>query len=68
MRIEENKEAIEKILQKYPYIEKYFGRFVTLFLEKDHPLINLIIRKRSYLDLLNGWLEKLDSIPNVSRI
>ena len=68
MRIEENKEAIEKILQKYPYIEKYYGRFVTFFLEKDHPLINLIIRKRSYLDLLNGWLEKLDSIPNVTHL
>jgi len=34
MRIEENKEAIEKILQKYPYIEKYYGRFVTFFWKK----------------------------------
>ncbi len=67
MRIEENKEAIEKILHKYLY-RKILRAVCHFFLEKDHPLINLIIRKRSYLDLLNGWLEKLDSIPNVTHL
>lgn len=65
-RIRAVKEAI--ILHKYPYIKKYYGRYIISFMGGNHPLISLISNERSYLDLLNGWLEKLDSMPDVTHL
>ena len=61
-------QEIERILQKYPYISKYYGQYVTSFINKGHRLINLVINNRGYLDLLNGLLEKLDSHPDISHL
>ena len=70
----ENKEAIEKILHKYSYIEKYYKHYIiTSFMKKQHPLISLIFDESNYrasehLAMLNNYLEKLDSFSDVSRL
>ena len=59
---------VEKNLAKYPYIEKYYGQYISSFVKENHPLISLIINEGSHLILLDGWLDKLDSIPDVSHL
>lgn len=60
--------GIERTLQKYPCIKKYYRQYITSFIKEKHPLISLIFNERRYLDLLNGWLEKLDYIPDVTHL
>lgn len=65
---ERTQEELERILQKYPLINKYYGSYVATLINKGHPVVNLIINERSYLDLLNGWLEKLDCHPGIAHL
>lgn len=60
--------GIGRTLQKYPCIKKYYGQYITSFLKEKHPLISLIFNEWRYLDLLNGWLEKLDSTPDITHL
>lgn len=61
-------QEIEIILQKYPYVSKYYERYVTSFINNEHPLINLILNNNEDLDSLNGLLEKLDSLPDIANL
>lgn len=64
----ENKVAIENILHKYSYIEKYYKHYITSFMKKQHPLISLIFDESKDLAMLNNYLEKLDSFSDVLRL
>ena len=61
-------QEIERILQKYPYVSKYYGPYVTSFINNGHPLINLIINNKGDLDSFNGLLEKLDCLPSIAKL
>ena len=61
-------QEIERILQKYPYVSKYYEPYVTSFINNGHPLINLIINNKGDLDSFNGLLEKLDCLPDIAKL
>jgi hypothetical protein len=61
-------QEIERILQKYPYVRKHYGQYITSFINNEHPLINLIINNKRDLDSLNGLLEKLDTLPDIAKL
>lgn len=59
---------VEKNLAKYPHIEKYYGQYIFSLVKKNHPLISLIINEGNYIVLLDSWINKLDSIPDVPHL
>jgi len=61
-------QEIERILQKYPYVSKYYGQHLTSFINNEHPLINLITNNKGDLDSFNGLLEKLDTFPDIAKL
>ena len=62
------KEEIIQNLKSYTYIEKRYETSIDDFIKKNHPLIDHIVSQKSYMNLLNAWLKKLDDIPNIAHL